>query len=214
MWDQGRLEEEGIQNVQNLAGADVVGLIVNTRISVMSIVNWVDQALLLAHAPEDFQIYREWDIPTASDFEAIYAGRLDDTERATLVNSNPARVTYMGCQGITSIPSPAGDMVKAFQDKTKKGTKVEFDIKERVHNTMIAICDDVSFQKLWRIKHGGLSEEPAKPPSPPQNVALIVTPQGTPANEIQHPAAPPPDDGVGGKKTGPKHRPLAPPVGE
>jgi hypothetical protein len=154
LWDQGRLEEEGIQNVQNLAMADVVGLIVNTRLSVMSILNWVDQAILIIHSPTNFKLLRDNDIPMATDFEAIYAGRLSEQEQKKLAEESQRRETYLGCKGITCIPAPSDGMIAGFKAESEKGKKAEFDIKERVHNLMIAIADDVSYQRLWKIRHG------------------------------------------------------------
>lgn len=153
LWDQGRLEEEGIQNVQNLAAADVVGLMVNTRLSVMSILNWVDQAILIVHAMSTYPFLRDSDIAMATDFEAIYAGRLDETERTSLSQEEPPRETYLGCKGITSMPDPDKDMVAGL-NKTMGGKAVGFEVKDRLHNVMIAICDDPSYQRLWKIRKG------------------------------------------------------------
>ena len=50
IWSQGRLKQEGIENVQNLATADVPALVIGTPFPVSQIVDWVDQAILLAYA--------------------------------------------------------------------------------------------------------------------------------------------------------------------
>jgi hypothetical protein len=47
VWHETRLEEEDIENVQNMATADIVDLLVNTRIPATRIIDWVDQAILL-----------------------------------------------------------------------------------------------------------------------------------------------------------------------
>jgi hypothetical protein len=47
VWHESRLEEEDIENVANMATADIVDLMVNTRIPAGRIVDWVDQAILL-----------------------------------------------------------------------------------------------------------------------------------------------------------------------
>lgn len=47
VWHEARLEEEDIENVPNMASADVVDLLVNTRFPADRVVDWVDQALLL-----------------------------------------------------------------------------------------------------------------------------------------------------------------------
>ncbi|GAH30060.1 unnamed protein product, partial [marine sediment metagenome] len=35
-----------------------------------------------------------------------------------------------------------------------KASEKEEGLKERVRNMMIAICDDVNYQRLWKIRHG------------------------------------------------------------
>ena len=34
-------------------------------------------------------------------------------------------------------------------------------IKDRLHNIMIAICDDINYQRLWKIRHGYLFDSDA-----------------------------------------------------
>ncbi|MDX2481027.1 MAG: hypothetical protein QNK24_11920 [Desulfuromusa sp.] len=46
VWHQARLEEEDIENVPNMASADIVDLMLNTRIPPERIIDWVDQAIL------------------------------------------------------------------------------------------------------------------------------------------------------------------------
>jgi hypothetical protein len=46
VWHEARLEEEDIENVANMATADLVELMLNTRFSPERIVDWVDQAIL------------------------------------------------------------------------------------------------------------------------------------------------------------------------
>jgi len=167
IWDQGRLAEEGIDNVQNLATSDVVGLIVNTRLSVMSLLNWVDQAILIIHANKSYKTLRDADILMATDFEAIYAGRLGE-EKCRQFNKEldeDERETYLGCKGITRIPPPNKGLIAALPkkkeaDKTEGEKEAEeFDIKERMHNIMIAICDDINYQRVWQIRHGSRFDE-------------------------------------------------------
>ena len=52
VWHQSRLEEEDIENIPNMATADIVDLLVNTRLPAGRIVDWVDQAILLTHLRE------------------------------------------------------------------------------------------------------------------------------------------------------------------
>lgn len=46
VWHEARLEEEDIENVPNMATADIVELLLHTRIPRERIIDWVDQALL------------------------------------------------------------------------------------------------------------------------------------------------------------------------
>lgn len=48
-WHESRLEEEDIENIPNMASADIVDLMISTRISPDRIVDWVDQAILFTH---------------------------------------------------------------------------------------------------------------------------------------------------------------------
>jgi len=54
VWHEARLEEEDVENVQNMATADIVDLLVNTRIPVGRLIDWIDQAILLTQlGPEN-----------------------------------------------------------------------------------------------------------------------------------------------------------------
>lgn len=53
MWKEYRLEEEGIENVQNLATADVTELTVRTHYNFRTLLDWIDQAILLTRLTSD-----------------------------------------------------------------------------------------------------------------------------------------------------------------
>ncbi len=64
VWHEARLEEEDVENIPNMATADLVELMINTRFSPERLIDWVDQAILYTHlGPEqakDEQVtYRE-----------------------------------------------------------------------------------------------------------------------------------------------------------
>jgi hypothetical protein len=48
VWKDYRLEEEGIENAQNLATADVIELAVKTHYSLRTLIDWVDQAMAIS----------------------------------------------------------------------------------------------------------------------------------------------------------------------
>jgi hypothetical protein len=49
VWHEARLEEEDIENIPNMATADVVDLMLYTRLPPDRIIDWVDQAILYTH---------------------------------------------------------------------------------------------------------------------------------------------------------------------
>lgn len=54
VWHEARLEEEDIENVPNMATADLVDLLVRTRFARGQLIEWVDQAILLTElGPDD-----------------------------------------------------------------------------------------------------------------------------------------------------------------
>jgi len=53
IWKAYRLEEEGIDNVQNLATADVVDLVVRTHYSARTLIDWIDQSIVLSRLTTD-----------------------------------------------------------------------------------------------------------------------------------------------------------------
>lgn len=53
IWKAYRLEEEGVENVQNLATADVVDLAVRTHYSARTLIDWIDQSIMLARLTSD-----------------------------------------------------------------------------------------------------------------------------------------------------------------
>jgi hypothetical protein len=53
IWKEYRLQEEGIENVQNLATADVVDLAVRTHYSARTLIDWIDQSIVLLRLTND-----------------------------------------------------------------------------------------------------------------------------------------------------------------
>ena len=49
VWHEARLEEEDVENIPNMATADLVDLMLQTRFSPDRIIDWVDQAILYMH---------------------------------------------------------------------------------------------------------------------------------------------------------------------
>jgi hypothetical protein len=61
IWKEYRLEEEGIEDVQNLATADVIDLAVKTHYGIRTLIDWVDQSILVVRLGKD-KTQKLWDI--------------------------------------------------------------------------------------------------------------------------------------------------------
>lgn len=95
VWHEARLEEEDVENVPNMATADLVDLMLQTRFPPDRIIDWVDQAILFTHiGPEKAanggirvrERLREQGIRTATSLVEVYrkareAGDVDAFEK-------------------------------------------------------------------------------------------------------------------------------------
>jgi hypothetical protein len=52
VWDEARLLEEGIEDMQNLVNANLVDLLLRSRVPVNRLVDWIDQACLYLRVPK------------------------------------------------------------------------------------------------------------------------------------------------------------------
>lgn len=74
LWHETRLRESGIDNVQNLAAADVRELLLGSRFSAQQLMHWIDQALLIINLPEEkVQQLHQYGIHTISAFRALWS---------------------------------------------------------------------------------------------------------------------------------------------
>jgi hypothetical protein len=68
-----RLRDNGIDNVPNLATAEIHDLVVNTNFDLQQVVDWVDQALLYLHLePSAIENFRRAGIRTLTDFQSLW----------------------------------------------------------------------------------------------------------------------------------------------
>ncbi len=67
-FQEDRLMLEGIENLQNLATANIVDLMLRTRYPVEQIIDWIDQALLHLHVRKMVDAFQQSGYRTATDF--------------------------------------------------------------------------------------------------------------------------------------------------
>jgi hypothetical protein len=88
LWSRARLFEEGIEDMQNFTTANLVDLMLNTRVPINRLVDWIDQSFLyLRVGKTDRDDLRRLGIRTASDLlDSFRARRGEDPEfRRTLL---------------------------------------------------------------------------------------------------------------------------------
>jgi hypothetical protein len=90
VYERTRLEEEGITSTQALARHDLIDLILSSRIPVPRLIDWVDQAILQQHAPNQVvAALRRHGIRTATDFLRI-CQRADGVAPLTMDDASDA----------------------------------------------------------------------------------------------------------------------------
>jgi hypothetical protein len=79
VWYESRLLEEGIEDMQNLATCNLVDVMLNTRIPVERLVDWIDQSILYLHLGKPVEgggnprdQLRRYGIRTATDLEEAF----------------------------------------------------------------------------------------------------------------------------------------------
>jgi len=82
VWYEARLVEEGIEDMQNLATANLVDVMLHTRVPVGRLVDWVDQAKLYLHLDRAERGYRERHLVRADPKPAVEDQRAGHDDRA------------------------------------------------------------------------------------------------------------------------------------
>ncbi len=94
LYERARLLEEGIENIENLVHHDLIDLLLQTRIPVPRLVDWLDQGILYLHLAgtqtlqedstgdpselkKSMQILRRYGIRTATDLLSAYEAKKD-----------------------------------------------------------------------------------------------------------------------------------------
>jgi hypothetical protein len=81
VWYEARLVEEGIEDMQNLATANLVDVILHTRVPVGRLVDWVDQAKLYLHLDRAERGYHERRLVRATTKPAVNDNRKAATDQ-------------------------------------------------------------------------------------------------------------------------------------
>jgi len=115
-WQQGRLDQEGITSVQNLANVSLLSLVVNTPFDVGQIVNWVDQAILISYAsPEQAAALNKAGLRSACDVLSAVDGSMKNLCEATGLKESELQVLNLALESAASVP-----LVARFRRNAKR----------------------------------------------------------------------------------------------
>jgi len=84
IWDQARLLEEGIEDMQNLVSANLVDVMLRSRVPIIRLTDWLDQAFLALRLPPSEGAFspvkrlRRIGIRSATDLERMWKSQLKD----------------------------------------------------------------------------------------------------------------------------------------
>lgn len=96
IWTETRLDEEDVENVPNMATADMISLLLQTKFPEDRLVKWIDQAILLAYlgpspkskedgTPSSRTILARNGITTASELMVAYNAAISDPARLAVL---------------------------------------------------------------------------------------------------------------------------------
>ena len=108
LYDRTRLAEEGINNIEALAHADIVDLMSSTRISAAELVDWTDQAILYLRVGGDTFAKRARDL----DGDAAVPGVIPPD-----VRDNLCHLRHFGIRTAT-------DLVQVYEEALRRGGTV------------------------------------------------------------------------------------------
>jgi hypothetical protein len=103
-WQQDRLDQEGISNVQNLATVNLLAVVARTPFDVSQMVDWVDQAILITEAsPEQLAAIRKVGLHCASNFIGALDNSLKNLSAASGLSENELHLLGVSLKSATNI---------------------------------------------------------------------------------------------------------------
>lgn len=114
-WQQGRLDQEGVSNVENLAMTNLLALVVKTPFDVGQIVHWVDQAILMTEvSPEQFAKLKKAGLETASNVLRAMDNSQTDLRAACDLSDNELGLMNMTLQAHFNLR-----LIQRFQENAR-----------------------------------------------------------------------------------------------
>ena len=210
LYDRARLFDEGVTNVEGLAHHDLVELMLQTRIPIPRLVDWVDQAILYLHAgpygganavhtrSTALETLREYGIRTATDLDrAFEAARRRKELESLLVDPSGQRTAGRLACGRSRMRSTT--MSGWFSYATGAIRRASWS-----HHSICESLTWVSLQTVTRVR-GTRGRGPARARSSPRSASRVAAQEAfrigdvlrDPRRATPPPARPAPRDGTG-----------------
>jgi hypothetical protein len=158
IWRVQRLEEEGIESIENLATADVLTLAVKTHFPLRTLIDWIDQSICIERFPETFNGLRKVGL-------AVSAIELAWLSPANAAATQPAAIRPAAPHMIQRPPDQPPPDVAAAITLVAKALGIE---PAAAAITMDRFYNDGYVSALWSLWQNPKDPNPpAIPPIPP-----------------------------------------------
>lgn len=135
-WHETRLRENGIDDIQNLAAADIREVLVNSSFSAQQLVAWVDQAILYQYLDEsEMDSFRRAKILVASDLIRKWDAA-SQTQREDLVKTLQSSTEILGTLICSISEGPNIHRVLAYWKRTQSETQNSHGIQSDLDSAM------------------------------------------------------------------------------
>jgi hypothetical protein len=165
LWYQARLVEEGIEDMQNLATANLVDVMLHTRVPVDRLVDWVDQAHLYLHLDHaETRLRDRWRVDRRLRAERSKEGV--DSTMPNLIHGSASRQSRAGTRTRVALRQigvrTATDLLRVFpsEDDVDDGTELD---KAQLRILVRALKDHPGLVPVWNWKARGVKLAPGSP---------------------------------------------------
>lgn len=131
LYDRARLAEEGINNVEGLAHADIVDLMSSTRISAPQLVDWTDQAILYLHVGGDAEARKRREARRKTSRKGPAPASVGAGAACPSVMRNLGHLRSFGIR-------TASDLVQAYDEALRRGRDKAVLLGERCTEQVVA----------------------------------------------------------------------------
>lgn len=173
IWYEARLIEEGIEDMQNLATANLVDVILHTKVPVGRLVDWLDQAYLYTHLDRSERSRHEERKNRRRARQATKSGQgvraISDLEGRRLGSRTRAALNQMGIRTAIKLTETFPDGMKHVDDPRLRYLEKNFGVHP---STILTIAEILGKEpglnpvRSWRARGSASPSAPRRQPEP------------------------------------------------